>query len=77
MNYKCCYNCKERYIKKIDGKLKTCHAFCEKYKEYIKAFHKEQETIKEKRRLDNDSYSKAWIEYRNELKKSHRGRKNK
>ena len=59
-DFKCCYKCKKRGVKEINGKLVSCHSSCKKYKEYAKKLREQNEQIREKKRLDSDSYAKSW-----------------
>lgn len=49
MNKAPCKNCKDRFIRKEDGKTITCHMVCDAYK----AFRKEKDEEYEVRRLVN------------------------
>lgn len=68
MMYKICYNCEKREIKKIDGKLVTCHTYCEKYKKWKQEVADKQQEEYNKKRLNKDSYSKYWIESKERYK---------
>ena len=60
MTFECCNKCADRCIKEIDGKLRSCHTFCEKYQQAVKDKKEYDETIyqiKQRRKLDLDSYS--------------------
>lgn len=40
-----CYQCPERWIKKIDGKTTTCHSTCEKHKAKTEENNKIKEQV--------------------------------
>ena len=49
-----CKECKDRRF--IDEKT-TCHAVCEKYKEWVTNLHQEEREVIRQRKMDQDSYS--------------------
>lgn len=57
MNNNCCYQCKDRKVKTISGKVVSCHKFCKKYQEYVNQKRIEKEKKIEEKKLDRDSYS--------------------